>query len=323
MLNYYPKYGRIFYAPEGGSSGSGGGSTGNPGAQQGGATSGGGNAPEDPWAGIDLDDLPPEVKTKIEKAKAGFATMQTQLQQGQQLLQQTDQKARQFQSAHDKLLAQLQQVSSGQPGAQPNQDPKELLTSQIEKILISKGIPEAQAKAQAPIHAELLQLQSETLKKEIGTGLQPVVGSVLQNQALTAWQQVQAADKLGAFSVPEIAQATWANVEHMLNSGQPVTPEVIANLKNMNFAAYVEQHGMPTQQHQQQQQPITTSTVTPQYPTVATRFTYPGAGNAPSMPAVPDANAARTTLNEDTRVALSQTFAKLHPTIRPKAFGGK
>lgn len=300
-----------------------GGNIGNPGANQGG---GGGDiqAPQDPWSGIDPDDLPPEIRTKVLKAKEAFATLQTQQQQAQQQAQQAEQRARQFQSNHDRLQQQLQTLTSGGNPNQPQADPKAALVSQIEKALMERGVPEAQAKLQAPIHADLLSIQGDALRKEIGAGLAPMANMVLSQNAQNAWTQVSMNDKLGAFQIPEVAQATWENVQHMLQGGQEVTPQIIDNLRRMNYMAHLEANGgtVPNQQQQQQQQQQQVNS--PQFPNMSTRFTFPGAGNFAHNPPPPvDKNAPKTNLNADTQAALAATFAKMHPTIRPKAFGGQ
>lgn len=310
------KGGRFFYTPDGTPTG-GGGRTGDPGAGQGGGSSvpqgTGSAAPVDPFAGIDFDDLPPEIKAKLTEAKTAFATLQTSGTQSAAQLEQAQRQAREFQSRYDRLAADLQKMQGGQP-QQQQQDPQAQLIAQIEGILVKKGVAPDQAKLQAPIHAELLQVRDAALKQEIGTGLQPVVGTMLQNQATTAWQQVVATDRLGAFDLPEVAQAVWDGVQHLINSGQQVTPEIISNLKGMHFSGFLENN--PT--HQIRNTPVNTPPPT-QYPNMATRFTFPGAGAQPHTPAVPDANAARTNLNDDTKAALAQTFSRMGgPT--PKAF---
>lgn len=317
----YNKYGaRIFFAPPNDPAGA----PGNPAANQGGHQGGGagGAAPnaDDPFSKIDFDDLPPEIKTQLISAKEKFATLQTSSQQSAQQLEAAQRQARDFQSRHDKLAADVQRLTGGQ-NPQQTQNPQEVLVKQIEDILIKRGVTPEQAKLQAPIHADLLAVRDETLKREIGTGLQPVIGSMLQQQANSAWQQVAANDRLNALQVPEVAQATWDGVLHLLSTGQQVTPEVVANLKNMHYSAHLEanpafQTGAPTLT---QQPPMNQPPNQPTYPNTATRFSFPGAGSFVTPPTQHDPNAARTTLNAETHAALAATFARMG-SIQPKAF---
>lgn len=321
MLKYYSKVGHgIFLAPDGASGGGGSGPQGSPATGQGGH----GGQPvtpvsTDPFEGIDLDDLPPEVKEKLVKLKTGFATLQTNSQQSAQQLEAAQKTAREFQSRHDKIVADMQRMT-GQGPQNPQQNAQQQLIAQVEKILVEKGIPPEQAKLQAPIHAELLALQGETIKREIGTGLQPMVGSMLQQAALGAWQNVQQSDRLGALQIPEVAEATWQGVQHLVQQGQEVTPDIVRNLRNMHYSNHIENTGAnppPTtmQPPPQQQQPI--------YPQMNTRFTYPGVGGFVPPPVTFDPNAPKTTLNADTHAALAATFARMGTNHIPKNFQKK
>lgn len=324
MIKYYLKVGRKAFklAPDGNPSGG----TGNPGAGQGGHQGQqGAPAPNaDPFQGIDFDDLPPQVKEQLTKAKEQFATLQTQTTQSNAQLEAAQRQAREFQSRHDKLAADLQRLNGGNPQQQQGQNPQEILLGQVEQVLINRGVSPENAKLQAPIHAELLGIQAEAIKKEMGLGLQPVVGAVLQQQAQGAWQTAQSQDRLGALQIPEVAQATWEGVQYLVSQGQPVTPEAVINLRNMHYASHIEQNGNQPPQFQPgnptlNQPPMFQPPQQPQFPQIATRFSYPGAGNFVPPSNQQDPNAPKHALNEDTRAALAATFSRMG-SVQPKAF---
>jgi hypothetical protein len=282
-----------------------GGATGSPSANQGGAVTSDGVSNVDPFASIDMDDLDPDTRKAVEASKLQFATLQKQNQQEAAARQHTERQAREFQSKHDALAAQLRQMTGG---AQP---PASNLESRLEKILLDKGITPEQAKVQAPLFSALLGEFGTELKGQIGGDLAPFANSVLQTEANNAWQLVANQDKLAALQIPEVAQKTWDSVQTLLAQGQNVNVSTIKNLRNMFYTEHLEAGNQPAPIMSNHNQPPTN------YPNIG-RSTYPGAGSSPSRPPVIDHNAPRTTLNSDTHAALANVFSRME--IQPKLF---
>lgn len=313
MLKYYSRYGtHIMQAPDNGG-GQGGGGTpplGNPGANQGGGQQQSGSvSPPEFMAGVDLNDLAPEVKEKVLAEKERFATLQKAHAESDRALLEQKQKASGYQSAFDKLRNQMQSAGFN-PDGQPKNDPQADLLRNVTAELVASGLaPEAAAK-QAPVTVKLLNLQSETLKREIGTAFQPLVANVQQQNASNAFAQVAQNDRLGALQIPQIAQQVWDSIQESVQQGINITPEYVLSMRNIHYGNYIEANGgaPQPQQHQQQVQP---TPATPTYPNVATRFTFPGAGGFAPAPVNQDPNGAKTSLNVDTRAALVATFQRM------------
>ncbi len=260
---------------------------------------------KDPFAEIDLDNLDDKSKAAIEAIKGKFATLQTTVQQ-------TSQQVRQFQSAKDKVEAELNRVRSAvqDPArATTQQDPQKAFQAQVEATMIESGVTPEAAKAQAPIMAKLLAAQREAIMREVGTGLQPVIGTVFGQQAENAYNVARSLDQTGAFAIPEVAQQIWNSCQQIAADGTTVTPETVKNLKAMHYMAHIEKNGgnFATLQNNRTVQappPVGMNTGS---------FSYPGANFVASAPAQPDPNAARTVLDPGTKAALQNVFQLMKP----------
>lgn len=258
--------------------------------------------PDDPFKKIDLENLDDESKKAVETAKTQFATLQTERQQAQQL-------NRQFQSEKDKAIAELNRVRSAiqDPARQAPVDPEKAFTAQVEQLMVESGVSAEAAKAQSPVMAKLLKAQRDSIMTEVGRGLQPMVGSVFTQHAENAYNTIRATDQLGAFAIPEVAQAIWQSCQQIAAEGTQVTPETVKNLKAMHYMNHMEKNGgnFATMQNNR-------LTQTP--PVMNTGgFSYPGANFNPTLPAVSDPNAARTALDPGTKAALQSVFSIMKP----------
>jgi hypothetical protein len=284
--------------------------TGSPGANQGGATSvdSGVTAPVDPFAGIDLNDLDVETRKTVEKAKAEFASLQKKFEDTEKARKVEEEQKKGFQKRYDEMFAKQ--------GQQTPPDPEVQLRKEVVQLLISEGLPPAQAEAQAPIFIKLNARFAENLKKDIGRDLAPFAGSVLSQQATTEWHKAVEADaqgKVAALQNQEVAQLVWDEVQNMVKAGQNVTAQTILNLRGMIYTDYLEKGGEPTQM---QNTPPPT-----RLPNMG-RTSYPGGGSVPFRPQQTDPNAAKHSLNQDTLAALEAVQkdwghnSKQFPTIR-------
>lgn len=300
----YKSWTRIFLGPDTGSSGSAGGSTGNPGAQQGGATASSGSSSSeaaDPYAGLDLNDLDPETRKVVEAAQKQFASLQKEKADAEKLRLEAEGKARQFQSAHDQLQHQVKKLTGGGDGSTQNTDPKAAQLEKIKATLIKRGVPEAQAGSQAELLNELFDDYGTALKAEVGKAVQPFATNVLQRDAQHSWMQAVQNDTVGMFQNEEVSKLAWLQVQELTAQGQQVTPEVIENLAAM---AYVKHLKANPNANPQIDPSIPPHMQLPQ----AGRLPSGGGGFNPSRPAFNDPNAARTTLDSATDIALQSVF---------------
>lgn len=300
----YSKYSRIFYAPPDDRTGGGGPPAGDPAAgQAGGGASDGSSEFKDPTAGIDLDDLTPEVRKVVEDSRKGFAALQKAANDAKAAALAEEARRKDFQSNYDKLRVQVESLTKADPNLKS--DPATEQLSKFTQILVKRGVPEPQARVQAEIMVEMMGDFGVELKKQIGQDLRPFAATVVSREAEASWHQAVNADKIGVLQIPEVAQLTWTQVQDMAQNGQQVTPQIVQNLSGMNYIAHLNKGGEPAGGNpnppvQQQQQP--------QLPNVG-RLTYPGAGALPQRHQIPDPNAPRTALDSDTDAAL-QTVMK-------------
>jgi len=298
MRYYSHSWKRIFLAPDTGGGGSG--SQGNPAAAQAGGSELDDSSTKfvDPTVGIDLDDLPPEVREIIEKSRIGFATLQKEKDMAAQLAKHEEQRRKDFQSNYDKLKGDVDRLTGG-----PKETPKKPQLEKFTQILIQRGVKPEHAGPQAELMLEMMTDYGNTLKGEIGNDLRPFATSVIEREAQFAWNQAVATDTTGALQNPTLAQTVWQQVEEMAKHGQQVTPEIVLNLTGMaHFAALQRGEIPPTST-----KPVTTPTVS--LPNIG-RLTYPGAGSMPSQPQQFDPNGARHALNSDTDAALQVVLGK-------------
>lgn len=325
----YRWYSRIFLAPPDDKGGSGGppATPGNPAAgQAGGGASEGGSSFKDPTAGIDLDDLTPEVKAVIEESRKGFAALQKEAADAKAATVAEEGRRKDFQSNYDKLRVQVESLTN--TGIIKSDDPEKETLRQFQEILSNEGVPAPQAAIQAKIMLKMMTQFGTTLKSQIGNDLRPFATTVISREAESSWHQAVSADRIGVLQIPEIAQSVWAQCQDMAGNGQQVTPQIVTNLAGMAYMTHLQKGGQPVgsnpnppvQQQQQQQQ----------LPNVG-RLTYPGAGAVPNRPPVFDPNAPRTVLDPDTDAALQsvmKTWAKGQggvkaPGLREPQKGGR
>lgn len=298
---------RIFLAPDAGG-GSGGNNPPPNQQQQAGGDAGSSTTVVDPTANLDLDDLEPDVRKVIEESRKGFASLQKQAADAEAARAHEEKRRVDFQSNFDKLQAQVKQLTGGGGGSDAA-DPRTKQLENMAAILVKRGVPAANAGAQAELMLDMMTEFGHTLKAEIGADLRPFASTIVNREAEFAWTQVQQTDRTGAIQIPDIAQLVWTQVQTMAQQGQQVTPAVVQNLLGMAYFAHL-QEGKPAangqQQQQQQQQHVNNP---PNLPNVG-RLTYPGAGSVASRPQIHDPNGARTVLDPDTDAALQTVMGQ-------------
>jgi hypothetical protein len=308
-MNRRSKYGMLFLKQEG--------------VEGGGAATGAGNSSasnggegdidlKTVFPGVDLDNLDDSSRAALTAQAKQFATLQVEQQK-------TVEQMRQFQSRADQSAAELQRIKSSITGNQPVTDPAAAQLSEIEQIMVSNGVSAAAAKSQAPIMQKLLDAQRKNILSEVGQGVAPVADMVLKHQAEQAFNVTRSQDRMGAFEIPEVAQAIWNSTMELVRSNTPVTPETVKNLKAMHLMAHAESN--PGVFATLQMNPVPGVSQPPggvpgsRVPLNVTTggFNYPGAMFSSLAPAPADPNAPKTTLDAGTRTALQSIFSQLKP----------
>lgn len=295
-------------APESSGGGGGSGPAGNPAAQQGGAGEATPPSDTDPFAGIDLDDLEPATRKVIEASRIQFAASQKRATEAEAARVKSENEARLFQQRHDQLKHQVDKLTGA--GA-ATQDPVEVAKaeriSKLTHILVSRGVPEQQAKGQAEVMFEMMGEFGTALKNEIGRDFAPLTTSVVMRDAESAWSQALASDKVGALLIPEVHQATLAQVQIMVDQGKQVTADIVKNLSGMFYLKHLETGASAS----------TTTVTTPQLPNIG-RPSF--GGGQPLRPPIIDPTAPRHQLDAATDAALQSVYSKWD--VKPKAYRG-
>src|SRR5687768_9374894 len=169
--------------------------------------------PLDPFAGMDLDLMDDQTRTRIEAARQSFATIANQ----NQTLQQQQQALAQQMEA---LQQQSQQSQQQQQQSQQQQQAPATFADEMVQEYIANGIPEQQARALAKMNSNIFNRFEQNLTTRLGQQLSPVLGQVADHTAQSAYESVMAADSLGAFAIPEVAQAVWDQTLRVTQQGQ-------------------------------------------------------------------------------------------------------
>lgn len=286
----YQDWKRVFHAPEVG--------TGAAGAQQGGAKE---EVIDDPFAKMDFNDFDPETRKLVEAAKAKLTSLQQSLTDTEAKKQLAELNAQKLQSERDKLKA-----GAGTP---PEPTGREAHLAKFQKILAARGVPETQRVPQSELMLELMEEFGATLKQDIGRDLGPLASSVISREAEFAYSQAEQTDKLGMLQVPEVAKQVQEQITAMVQSGQPVTSQIVKNLASMVYTQHLETNGgTPNLQQQQTHLP---------------NFGGRVSGNAPFKPTQQQQGfKPATVLDPATDAALQAVMSKWD--IKPKSYrGGK
>lgn len=311
-MNRRSKYG-FFLAPDkGGGSGAGGAT---PAASTAGDANAGGIDLSKFYPGVDLENLDDSSRAALQAQAEQFATLQTAQQKAEE-------QARNFQSLHDKTVAELNRIKTSITGPDPQHraDPAAAAVAEIEQTMVASGVDPKAAKAQAPIMHKLLETQRANILAEVGRGVAPVTNMVMTHQAEQAFNYVRATDGTGAMAIPEVAQAVWNSCVEISREGTPVTQDTVNNLKAMHFMAHAEKNPAVFATLQMN---AVGGHVPPPVPPAGSRvgtnistggYNYPGATFHAAVPnnGAP-ANGAKTVLDAGTKSALQSIFTNMKP----------
>lgn len=196
------------------------------------------SAPVDPFADIDLDELPDETRLKVEAAQKQFALSQKAIKDAatekETLLKQT----REHQARADRNFETLRKHNlvdtSGNPtvgkpgGLEDNPAYQEIL-----QAFIADGIDPKIAAIQAKMHFRAGSVQ----QKHFYRGMAPLANDVVAIQANSILERMSQSDP--AFSIKEVGDAINTGIANLVKSGTDVNEQVVTNVRNMVFGDYV------------------------------------------------------------------------------------
>lgn len=272
-----------------------------------------------PFDNIKWDELDDETKTHLEQAKADFVATSQQSAKLKVDFEHQAGLARRFQSEADRAKAELDKVT----GRSQQQDADPILTVVKDKLKAANYSEEDVAKL-SPVFAAMFKDVGQVQRAQLGRDLAPLAGSVLTTEATNAFNMAKSNDPMGMLSDNIVAEQVWTLVQDRVSKGLETNADIVLNFAKM---AWMDQAAAKIQKGEKVEFAPTSSTP-PGMIAAPAKFTFPGAGAnglTPAFTRVPDPNAARTTLNEDTQNALAETFAALGTStgLRPKAFPAK
>lgn len=241
-----------------------------------------------PFKDVDRSLLDDVARQAIEKAEKDMQVLHTEAQQ-----------KREFQSRHDRLLAQNGQLTST---LQALQKPTQATTTQqtteqyLTQYYLDQGISEANAKSLAKLNAPL----QDKMKREMGAELEerilqkvaPFAASTALQHASSTFQQVMSDDPTGMYT-DEVKEFAWSKVKESLDAGQVVSPDIIRGLADIGYAQLLRQGKI---KQPESQRPMSQQT---------TRFNFPGAGGNHAPAQRPQQTNPNASLDPETAAAIA------------------
>lgn len=201
----------------------------------------------DHFEGIDLDELPENVRASITKARETITQQSTSVQTATEKLAKTEQFARQQQSEADRLRTVVKRHNLDADSSKANSgnlaDAK--FKERVDRLVAQGLKPEA-----AEVYAKMLSDEAEVQRKEIISELGPLAGAV---GGLQAQQVLSAAETVHEkfFAIPEVAKSVRDNVAIMVQNGNPVNDQTIQHLLSMAYGEYAMTNPTKTQASQE------------------------------------------------------------------------
>lgn len=183
--------------------------------------------PANPWEGIDFDELPDDLKKKLEGAKSDYDAKAKAENELKTKLDGASKFAREQQARADRLDGVLKHHNIGASGDAPKGKPASGEERMV-KMLLDDGLPEAQAKAYGKMLAKAGDAQREQLYQELG----PLLGTVGNIQADQFLRQAKEADP-DSFAIPEIEAEVTKHIKAFIANGTPIQLNTIENLRDM------------------------------------------------------------------------------------------
>lgn len=204
---------------------------------------------QNPLADIDLDDLPDDVREKIEAANKTLADATKNLNDTKVQAVKAEELARNHQSRADRnfeLLRKHNMVDGqGNPTvsgslADPEQDAME---KELTASFITEGMDAKQAASLAKIQARSFTVMGKNLMQQMGKRFSPVVESVSDMHATRLLENAVASDASGIFDIPEVDKSVRETLQLMVSNGATIIPETIENIRDMAYGKFLRGGG--------------------------------------------------------------------------------
>lgn len=188
----------------------------------------------DPTEGIDLDELPKELREKLENLKTSTRAQFDENAQLEERRKKAEEFARQQQSRADRLDSIVRKHNLGDATPPPGGgNPNAAKVAELEQRLKADGLNEQQASA----YAKMLSTANDLERQRIYSELQPLFAEV---QSLRAGNFLANARSQypQVFAIPELAKHIVDNVAVLTGKGQPIDNNTIDHLVQMAWGQY-------------------------------------------------------------------------------------
>lgn len=271
---------------------------------------------DDPFKDVDLDNLPDAAKAAIEKARSGFATLQTEITTAKKSAEANEVLARQHQSRADRYDTELRKHNLHPETQRSQSQPEDEVLQELEAAFIAKGLAPDIAKVQAMLHSEAVKIGEKRTLKKVGEGLGGTMQSVGVMQVDRILGQAAMTQEYGeVLQNQDVSSKTREVLNTMVVGGNPITEDTFKvalqiAVGELTIAGKMNPNNQ--QQNQQQQQPR--------------MFGNQGTFNNPQMVNF-NQNGNRSSdgapipkkgMNEDTQKAVNAVAASLRMGLKPK-----
>lgn len=186
-----------------------------------------------PWEGVDLNDLPDDVRPKIEAAKAAFDANQTKATDLEKQLTASTEFARANQSRADKAVARLQAHNIPLDGNIQQQQQGNPLR---EKFIADGLKPEV-----ADGYVKMFESNNEIQRQQILGSLGPLANTVAGIQATQLLSDAKFSHK-EVFAVESVSKQINDNIAILLQQGTPVDKSTMDHLMDMAWGKYIREN---------------------------------------------------------------------------------
>lgn len=209
---------------------------------------------EDPLAGIDLDNLPEDVREKLTKFKGNIASLQKTSADALKKTETLEKAARTNQSRADQYAALLRKhnLLEDPNQRQQQQDPEAQILQELTADFVKEGLDPATAAAYAKMQVKAHARLRTGLLEEVGKAVGPTMGQV---GAMQVDRMLTAATNDDRFyeplSQPEVFEGAREILLTMVQQGQRVDQPTLETAIKIAIGEFAMK---PNQTQQQQQQ---------------------------------------------------------------------
>ncbi len=260
--------------------------------------------------GIDVDNLPDDLKAKLTEANNQYKTTFKTAKEASAAQEKADKLAREHQARADRNFELLRKHnlvdSTGKPSVEGVEYPKFASLQKLQdKIAKQMGVKPEVAGQYAQMMQIALEEQEASIMQKVGNGLQSTFQTVSSLQSDRLLEGAMARDKDGILQIDDVYKSVKTNLDALIAQGTTIIPDTINNLADMAYGQYIK--GLKPEEREKVLNPVTPT------PSFSTRR-----GGAVAAPVKPNYSAGNepTAANAETADAVAQTVAHMNKGLK-------